>query len=78
MIHLIQMNYSISYHHKNPSSNQTKLNIDFDIQELYFFNQKYLNQQGRVNVQNGLFDLQLTGEQISGKVFNDSTELYKG
>ena len=49
------------------SSNQTQLNIDFDIQELYFFNQKYLNQQGRVNVQNGLFDLQLTGEEISAR-----------
>ena len=40
-------------------------------------NQKYLNQQGRVNVQNGLFDLQLTGEQLSGKVFNDSTSFIK-
>ena len=62
---------------QNPGPGQTKLNIDFDIQELYFLNQKYLNQQGRVNVQNGLFDLQLTGEQLSGKVFNDSTSFIK-
>ena len=62
---------------QKPSSNQAELKIDFDIQELSFFNQKYLNQQGRVNVQNGLFDLQLTGEQISGKVFNDSTSFIK-
>ena len=62
---------------QNPGPDQTKLNIDFDIQELYFLNQKYLNQQGRVNVQNGLFDLQLTGEQLSGKVFNDSTSFIK-
>ncbi len=59
------------------SSNRAELKIDFDIQELSFFNQKYLNQQGRVNVQNGLFDLQLTGEQIFGKVFNDSTGFIK-
>ena len=62
---------------QNPDPDRTKLNIDFDIQELYLLNQKYLNQQGRVNVQNGLFDLQLTGEQISGKVFNDSTSFIK-
>ena len=59
------------------STNQTKLNVDFDIQELTFFNQKYLNQKGRVNVQNGLFNLQLTGEKIFGKVFNDSTSFIK-
>ena len=59
------------------SSNQAKLIIDFDIQELSLFNQKYLNQQGRADVQNGLFDLQLKGEQIFGKVFNDSTSFIK-
>ena len=59
------------------SSNQAELKIDFDIKEISFFNQKYPNQQGRVNVQNGLFDLQLTGEQIFGKVFNDSTSFIK-
>ena len=62
---------------QKPSSNKTELNIDFVIKELSFFNQKYLNQQGRVNVQNGLFDLRLTGEQIFGKVFNDSTSFIK-
>ena len=62
---------------ERPSTNQAELKIDFDIQELSFFNQKYLNQKGRVNVQNGLFDLQLTGEEISGKVFNDSTSFIK-
>ena len=62
---------------QKPSSNQAELKIDFDIKELSFFNQKYLNQQGRVNVQNGLFNLQLTGEQIFGKVFNDSTSFIK-
>ena len=59
------------------SSNQAKLIIDFDIKELSLFNQKYLNQQGRADVQNGLFDLQLKGEQIFGKVFNDSTSFIK-
>ena len=62
---------------QKPSSNKTELKIDFVIKELSFFNQKYLNQQGRVNVQNGLFDLRLTGEQIFGKVFNDSTSFIK-
>ena len=59
------------------SSNQAKLNVDFNIRELSFFNQKYLNQQGRVSVQNGLFNLRLTGEKIFGKVFNDSTSFIK-
>ena len=62
---------------QKPSSNRVELKIDFDIEELSFFNQKYLDQKGRVNVQNGLFDLQLTGEKIFGKVFNDSTSFIK-
>ena len=62
---------------EKPSSNQAELKIDFDIQELSFFNQKYRSQKGRVNIQNGLFDLQLTGEQTFGKVFNDSTGFIK-
>ncbi len=58
-------------------TNQTILNIDFDIQELSFFKQKYLNQKGRVNVKNGLFNIQLSGEKIFGKIFNDSTNFIK-
>ena len=62
---------------RKSGTNQSMLNINFDIKELALFNQKYLNQKGRVNVKNGLFNLQLTGEKIFGKIFNDSTNFIK-